>query len=513
MKSSIRNKKGFTIVELVIVIAVIAILAAVLIPTFANLVEKANQSADIQAVKQMNTALAMAEAESKPQNLQEALKALKANGIDGDSYEALSDGHKFVWAQEQNRVFYIDSDNKVEYPEEYKTVEYGYGKWVELTGEMAADDTWLTADNAGTEVTEYTANGEKLTGNYTKYTVSTAEQLISFARKVRDSEDKGADMIIELKEGATIDMLGAEWECIPEFKGIFNGNGATVKNLAITDKTPAFEGELPSWTNNAYKPYAFITCYSGAYFGNVTLDVCIDFGSDVTSQNHLVAGALGYVGAIDKDSSVIVDNVTVKGSIRAPFRAAGIVGYVGGKADERMNGTVTIKNCTNYASVTSYLCLSSYNTAAGILSTTNQLTQTGKLVITCCTNNGTIYGSDVAGIMANCFAAYTFGSKNSRNEDNPCGTVEITACTNTGNITAAHSHDKKELSMTQPTDQACTLAADIVAPYDKQLRLYVHNNTSKGEVNVVTTDCTNSISNKCGDDAFNGMYTASAPTN
>ena len=42
------NKKGFTIVELVIVIAVIAILAAVLIPTFSGVVEKANQSAALQ---------------------------------------------------------------------------------------------------------------------------------------------------------------------------------------------------------------------------------------------------------------------------------------------------------------------------------------------------------------------------------------------------------------------------------------------------------------------------------
>ena len=39
------NKKGFTIVELVIVIAVIAILAAVMIPTFSGIVDKANKSA------------------------------------------------------------------------------------------------------------------------------------------------------------------------------------------------------------------------------------------------------------------------------------------------------------------------------------------------------------------------------------------------------------------------------------------------------------------------------------
>lgn len=40
-----RNKKGFTIVELVIVIAVIAILSAILIPTFVNLTDKAQKSA------------------------------------------------------------------------------------------------------------------------------------------------------------------------------------------------------------------------------------------------------------------------------------------------------------------------------------------------------------------------------------------------------------------------------------------------------------------------------------
>ena len=38
------KRRGFTVVELVIVIAVIAILAAVLIPTYANLVKKANEA-------------------------------------------------------------------------------------------------------------------------------------------------------------------------------------------------------------------------------------------------------------------------------------------------------------------------------------------------------------------------------------------------------------------------------------------------------------------------------------
>ena len=45
------NKKGFTIVELVIVIAVIAILSAVLIPTFGGIVDKANASKRDQEAK------------------------------------------------------------------------------------------------------------------------------------------------------------------------------------------------------------------------------------------------------------------------------------------------------------------------------------------------------------------------------------------------------------------------------------------------------------------------------
>ena len=45
-----KNKKGFTLVELVIVIAVIAILASVLIPTFSGIIQRAKESARVQAV-------------------------------------------------------------------------------------------------------------------------------------------------------------------------------------------------------------------------------------------------------------------------------------------------------------------------------------------------------------------------------------------------------------------------------------------------------------------------------
>ncbi len=58
------NRKGFTIVELVIVIAVIAILATVLIPTFGNVIEKANISAAKQEAKNVFTNYVTATAET-----------------------------------------------------------------------------------------------------------------------------------------------------------------------------------------------------------------------------------------------------------------------------------------------------------------------------------------------------------------------------------------------------------------------------------------------------------------
>lgn len=50
-----KNRKGFTITELVIVIAVIAILAAVLIPTFGGIVNKAKDSANLQEARAIMT--------------------------------------------------------------------------------------------------------------------------------------------------------------------------------------------------------------------------------------------------------------------------------------------------------------------------------------------------------------------------------------------------------------------------------------------------------------------------
>lgn len=58
------TKRGFTIVELVIVIAVIAILAAILIPVFADVTKSANETSLKANIKNAHSAHVAAKAEA-----------------------------------------------------------------------------------------------------------------------------------------------------------------------------------------------------------------------------------------------------------------------------------------------------------------------------------------------------------------------------------------------------------------------------------------------------------------
>ena len=102
------NKKGFTIVELVIVVAVIAILAAVLIPTFAGIINKANQSADQQAVANMNKLLAT-EIEKKAENSDEVVEILIANGYNGN-LSTYFKGYSLAFLASENAIVLVEND-------------------------------------------------------------------------------------------------------------------------------------------------------------------------------------------------------------------------------------------------------------------------------------------------------------------------------------------------------------------------------------------------------------------
>ena len=105
-----RKKKGFTIVELVIVIAVIGILAAILIPTFINLTARANRVSNESFVKNINTQLAMDDAQNKKhETIDSALAAAKKIGFHVDDITPY-EGNDIVWDEKNDRFAIVKGD-------------------------------------------------------------------------------------------------------------------------------------------------------------------------------------------------------------------------------------------------------------------------------------------------------------------------------------------------------------------------------------------------------------------
>lgn len=110
MKAS--KKRGFTIIELVIVIAVIAILAAVLIPTFANIIQKANVANDVALARNMNTILIADEATNgRSTDMYDVLIALEQGGFKLENLNPRADGNVFAWDKANNQIVYLDKNS------------------------------------------------------------------------------------------------------------------------------------------------------------------------------------------------------------------------------------------------------------------------------------------------------------------------------------------------------------------------------------------------------------------
>lgn len=470
-------KKGFTIVELVIVIAVIAILAAVLIPTFTTLIDRANRSSDESAVYNMNLILSSDEAmNGKPENVSQAMDILSEAGMDAREYRALAKNHAFFYNLQENRVMYIDTTTyEISYPEEYAGTNYAdFVGWYNLEGRMAGDGSWMTEGAAGVEfksLSNYagTTNEEKVqaavealtgasaeaekdvtvtdeNGEIVVAKISTAEKLISVVDYIEADEKNGEGFTVIL--GDDIDLKNSEWKPIDEFSGSFYGNGKVIDNLQMTDITADSISISAATTNSNYTFYGFISMFSGAYFGDVIFsNVVIDqpgsgYISDkgMNTNNHTAAVAIGAVYAEgDNQLEATISNVVVGGKrdengtivadgtskIVGYNRTAGVIGYVGGRAvtdtDKANNyssvlpkgSSVTIKDCVNYAIVESAAAANtSYATAGGILSITNQRGEDTTITILNCQNYGNIRGQWVGGIMADSWASNISNAKN-----------------------------------------------------------------------------------------------------
>ena len=110
-------KKGFTLVELVIVIAVIAVLSAVLIPVFGNVVKDSRVSALKASLKTCTSNLIMYSLYNQvdyytPSVIREFLKSEGIKGLTSDDSEFCEDGYS-IWYNQQNYNFYLVKNDEL----------------------------------------------------------------------------------------------------------------------------------------------------------------------------------------------------------------------------------------------------------------------------------------------------------------------------------------------------------------------------------------------------------------
>ena len=239
------NNKGFTIVELVVVIAVIAILSAVLIPTVSSLIKTAQTSADVTLVKNVNLILASERAtEGKNATMSDALADVLEGGYDVTKLSPTNSDNLILWDQ--------DSDN---------FVLYANGKYNNCGAEVNVDENalyklWNIADK--TEGSDYSVY---YTGTATEVTVNGAgfDAGNSNVSVVNYISSVANDVIINTN-GGTLNV-GTEGEVA---KGTIYHNGTLVAANVYTESNSFHTyGKIASLNLQAGKAVV----ENGAYVG------------------------------------------------------------------------------------------------------------------------------------------------------------------------------------------------------------------------------------------------------
>ncbi|MBR3875378.1 MAG: type II secretion system protein [Clostridia bacterium] len=107
------KRSAFTIVELVIVIAVIAILSAVLIPTFGSIIKDATIAADQTAMHILNTELQMYLEDETIDSEAELMEVLKDSGLDKKLVtKSMAHGY-YYWFNMATQSFVIGTTNEI----------------------------------------------------------------------------------------------------------------------------------------------------------------------------------------------------------------------------------------------------------------------------------------------------------------------------------------------------------------------------------------------------------------
>ena len=299
-----RNKKGFTIVELVIVIAVIAILAAVLIPTFSSLIRRANETFDISLAKNMNTMLKM-ETGDEPEDMYDVLYIMDQNGFKVENLNPRTDGNFFVWDQKNNQIIYLTKEGKVIFAQEAYSKDQVLdeadkkGMWMTIKSAPTAEMQGYCYYFAANISDDFTASASVDTGVY---------RLNGTLTVTGDSKVKGTieNMIVDAPEAEVYNYSAVEEVTITRVKSSSYHEYGYVKKLTVASS--AAPAHVVIENQGIVEELEFGSIAEGTQVTNKGYVVKVTKGSDsnATAANFIEAG--GFVANIGDSGIVTEDN-------------------------------------------------------------------------------------------------------------------------------------------------------------------------------------------------------------
>ena len=298
-----RLKRAFTIVELVIVIAVIAILAAVLIPTFTTLIDKANESNDIALVKNLNTALVSKEATDEVNTMQDALDAAYEYGYTVDKLTPSSSGD-IVWDEVNNRFALINEKKEVVFEDGAKPLTSDKAKIWKIVTELAGtqDYSWYVGGLSKEAIEKFTFTMGVDTGsveadvNY----VTAAEQDVTI-------RTAGGALTVNA-ENATVSHYGTavKVKITAVAKNSYHEYGEVLGNIELTKGRVVVE-------DGASVSTILVTSATEADADIQAEDIIIDVNNNATvgTVAATTAGVITDANTTVPSTTVIAESVTV----------------------------------------------------------------------------------------------------------------------------------------------------------------------------------------------------------